>query len=34
MILRERVYTADEKLLKKAKELPFMIHIKNFKLKE
>lgn len=30
-VLGDKVYTADEKLLRKVKELHFVIHIKDFK---
>ena len=29
-VLNERVYTADEKLVRKVKEVPFVVHIKDF----
>ncbi|BCU67806.1 PIN domain nuclease [Sulfolobales archaeon HS-7] len=29
-ILKDKVYTADEKLLRKVKELPFVVHIRDF----
>lgn len=31
-VLNDKVYTADEKLLRKVNDLPFVIHIKDFKL--
>ncbi|MBB5253628.1 type II toxin-antitoxin system VapC family toxin [Sulfurisphaera ohwakuensis] len=30
-ILNDKVYTADEKLIRKVKELPFVVHIKDYK---
>ncbi|WP_206346047.1 type II toxin-antitoxin system VapC family toxin [Sulfolobus sp. S-194] len=30
-VLNEKVYTADERLIRKVKELPFVIHIKDYK---
>ncbi|AAK41980.1 PIN domain-containing protein [Saccharolobus solfataricus] len=32
-VLNEKVYTADERLIRKVKELPFVIHIKDYKQK-
>ena len=31
-VLGDKVYTADEKLLRKVKELPFVLHIRDFKI--
>lgn len=33
-VLGEKVYTADEKLLRKVKDLPFVIHIRDYKIPE
>ena len=33
-VLGDKVYTADEKLLRKVKELPFVLHIRDFKIPE
>jgi predicted nucleic acid-binding protein len=31
-LLGDKVYTADEKLLRKVRELPFVLHIRDFKI--
>lgn len=33
-LLGDKVYTADEKLLRKVRELPFVLHIRDFKIPE
>jgi len=33
-VLGDKVYTADEKLLRKVRELPFVLHIRYFKIPE